>query len=309
MTIEQLKAEAKYSRCAERLSKCSELHRQEIYSTLEHERLMRKYHDIEKIYNEQTASSWSQVFYMMLMRIVSDEANRDAFMEIARRAKLSYIQRESSNPQRVEAMLIGAAGFLDCYPNGEYIESLRKDAEYLMQKYSITPISTLNWNLARVTHTIHPAVKLSQVATLLCNSNLIFNEVLLCRTLGDVDAIFKVKTSQLFIDTHPYLEREGRDSFVLSAEKRILLGINLVVPILYAYGYYVHDDSLCAQAQDLNESLPAEMNRYIKHWRKQGIYPTSAYETQALIQLSTVYCRPVCCDKCPVGKYIVRGVI
>lgn len=309
MTVDQLKTGAKESRCAERLSMCSELHRQEIYCVLEQERLMRKYHDIEKIYNSQSSSSWSQVFYLMFMRIISDEVNRDAFVEVARRVKLSYIQRESSNPLRVEAMLIGAAGFLDCYPNGDYIKLLSKEADYVMKKYNITPLTPLNWNLARVNNIKHPVVKLSQAASLLCRSNLIFNELLLCRDLNDINDIFKIRTSQLFIDTHPHLEREGRDSFSLSLDKRVLLGINLVVPILFAYGYYIHDDFLCAQAQELNESLPAEMNRYIKHWRAYGIYPKSAYETQALIQLSTVYCRKASCDLCPVGNYIIRGVI
>ncbi|MFI3292828.1 MAG: DUF2851 family protein [Rikenellaceae bacterium] len=309
MTIDQLKAEAKHSRCGERLARCNELNRQEIFCALEHERLMRKYHDIEKIYTSQTSSSWSEVFYIMFMRTLGDEANRDTFMEVARRVKLSYIQRERSNPQRVEAMLMGASGLLECYPNGDYVEALRKDADYLLSKYNITPILPLNWNLARVHPINHPAIKLSQAAMLMCKSDLIFNDLLLCRNLNDVDSLFKVTTSQLFMDTHPHLVRDGRESISIGASKRALLGINLVVPILYAYGYYLHDDDLCSQAEELNESLPAEMNRFIKYWRSQGLYPTSAYESQALIQLSTIYCRTTRCEECPVGRHIVAGVI
>ncbi len=309
MTAEQLIAESKHNRCAERLAQSSELCRQEIYCDLEHERLMRKYHDLEMKYNSMTSSSWSQLFYIMFMRTISDEANREPFVELARRVPLGYIQRERANPQYVEAMLFGAAGFLDCYPNGSYSEVLLRDANYLMRKYEITPMSPISWNLARVKPINHPAVKLSQVATLMCKRELIFNDLLLCKDLYDVDSMFKIQTSQCFIDAHPNLVSEDRENITLSKEKRILLGINLVVPILYAYGYYMNDDALCTQAQELNEALPAESNRFIKHWRSKGVNPTSAYESQALIQLSTEYCRKSRCAECPVGRRIISGEI
>ncbi|MFI3282476.1 MAG: DUF2851 family protein [Rikenellaceae bacterium] len=310
MTIEQLQAEAKNSRCGERLSACDEIHRQGVFSTLEHERLLRKYGDILKIYEgEDGKYNWNQVFYLLFMRTMGDEANRDVFMEVARRLPLKYILRERNTPMRVEAMFLYAAGFIGHYANYDYIEPLKRDAEYLAHKYDIQPLTINHWNLGRIRPVNHPVVRLSQVAMLLCTHEFMFDDMIRCKERRDIDKLFVVKSTDHFIATHPYLMREGQESITLGASKRVLLGINLVVPMQFAYGYFSHDDDLCAQAQDLNESLPAEMNRYIRRWREQGLNPTTSFETQALIQLTTKYCKEAKCNECPVARLIVADVI
>ncbi len=309
MDINQLKEGARSYACAHYLSRCEELHRQQIYTTLEHERLTRKYGDIHTLFRSDGMSNWNQTFYLLFMRTLGDKSNQDVFMEVARRVPLSALMRERSSVVRVEAMLIGAAGFVDSYPNRDYIEPLKKESKYMMRKYDIVPLTYAHWDLGRVRPINHPALRLSQVATLLCTHEFIFADMMLCSTRSDVDALFTSKTTQHFVDTHPNLATDDNSDIKIGSSKRNLLGINLAVPMIYAYGCFTHDDGLCAQAQELNESLAAEMNTFIKEWSKRGVYPHTAFESQALIQLTTCYCKHSRCAECPVGRMVMKGVI
>ncbi len=299
----------KSSDCGATMSRCDELHRQEVYNSLEYERLTRKYGDIIKILDGDGRSNWAQTFYLLFLRSLGDENNREAFMEVARRLPMSILIREQDSVEKVEAMLIGVSGFIDNYPNTEYIAALKLEAKYLLHKYQIRPLDINFWNLGHVRPFNHPVVRLSQVATLICSHKLLFGDIIQCQTRYDVDSLFTINATKHLFDTHPQFCREGQKSIAIGAVKRNLLGINLVVPIQYAYGCFLHDDELCARAQDLNESLPAESNRYIKDWRKYGIKPKCAFESQALIQLTTCYCHLTRCHECPVGKRITKGVL
>ncbi|MFI3302485.1 MAG: DUF2851 family protein [Rikenellaceae bacterium] len=309
MDINQLKQGARSYACAHYLSRCEELYRQQIYTALEHERLTRKYGDIHSLFHGDGMLNWNQTFYLLFMRTLGDKTNQEVFMEVARRVSLSALMRERSSVMRVEAMLIGAAGFVDCYPNRDYIEPLKKESKYMMRKYDIDPLTYAHWDLGRVRPINHPVLRLSQVATLICTHEFIFADMVLCTTRSDIDTLFTSKATRHFVDTHPNLTTDENNEIKIGSQKRNLLGINIAVPMIYAYGYYTHDDGLCAQAQELNESLSAEMNTFIKEWSKRGVYPRTAFESQALIQLTTCYCQRSLCEECPVGCMILKGVI
>lgn len=230
-------------------------------------------------------------------------------MEIARRLPLLSLMREKSSPMKIEAMLIGVSGFLDAYSNKEYIAPLKMEAKYLMHKYQISPMDINHWDLKRIRPFNHPVVRLSQVATLISSHDILFSDVLECKTRQDVESIFRVEATKHLCDTHPNLVREEGGDITLGENKSSLIGINLVVPIQYAYGCYTNDDNLCANAQELNENLSPEFNRYIKMWREKGVKPHSAFESQALIQLTTCYCQKDRCSECPVGRRVSKGVI
>ncbi len=309
ITINQLKEGARRFACAEALGRCEELHRQQIYTTLEHERLTRKYGDIHQLFRGDGLSSWNQTLYLLFMRTLGDKTNQEVVMEVARRVPLAALMRERNSIIRVEAMLIGAAGFMSSYPNRDYIEPFKKESSYIMRKYNIDSLTYAHWDLGRVRPINHPVLRLSQVATLLCDHEFIFADMMRCKSRSDIDSLFTSRATRHFVDTHPNLATDDRSDIKIGAQKRNLLGINIAVPMMYAYGCYTHDDGLCAQAQELNESLAPEMNTYIKEWSKRGVYPTTAFESQALIQLTTCYCKHSRCEECPLGRMRLKGVI
>ncbi|MFN6064306.1 MAG: DUF2851 domain-containing protein, partial [Bacteroidota bacterium] len=60
-------------------------------------------------------------------------------------------------------------------------------------------------------------------------------------------------------------------------------------------------------AIDLLNDLEAEDNLLIREWKKMGIIPISAAESQSLIHLKNEYCDKRRCLSCSIGHTILRG--
>ncbi len=295
---------SKSGQCGRLLAKCDGMTRCSIYISLSQNRVVRKQQDVMRIFNNEGQFNWNEVLYILFMKILGDELNREAFMEVARRVPMYVLLREQSSPINIEALLIATAGFIDNYNNEEYITPLKEHAQYLLHKHRIIPISIKSWNFQRVRPYNHPVVRLSQMAKIISSHKFLFNDVMMCRDMEDIDNLFTVAASEHLLNTHPHLTDTGQHSISIGRAKRELIGINLVIPLQFAYAEYVKDDDISLQAHNLQEDIPPELNRYIKMWRESGVAPNSALETQALIQLSTCYCRYSRCEECPITTRI-----
>lgn len=293
-----LLAGSKEYRCGMYLYNLSPIERQQIYQELETERLKRKYLDLTELYNI-VQRDWNQLLLLFFMRSLSDEDNRQNYMEIALRVNLNMILHERGSLRSVEALLIAASGLVDTLPRDRFTDDVRKDAAYMLHKYQITPLNPRQWSRRKITTAKEPILRLAQVAKLLYDNEFVFNKLISCRTRQDIIDLFNIEAR---LEWNKYFG----DAKVrrIGVEKCDLIGINLVVPMLYAYGHFTSNEELTDAANDLNESLPAESNRYITGWKREGLTPTSAYETQALIQLKSVYCGAGACERCIVYKHM-----
>ncbi len=294
-----LESGAKEYRCGEYLYHLDALYRQQIYQNLEIERLQRKYLQIREIY-QFSGQDWNQTFLVYFLRYLSDEANRKNFMEVGFRVGYNTILHERASLRNLEALFIAASGLIDTLPRDNFTNQVRKDVEYMTHKYQINPIAKEEWVRRRMMPAKEPILRLVQVARLFHENDLIFNKLISCRTREDIFNLFNVPALSEW--SHYYGETRVRR---IGVEKCDLIGINFVVPMLFAYGHYTSSDELVSVANELNEMLPAESNRYITKWRGCGLTPTVAYETQALIQLYTEYCKVKGCERCHVYRHML----
>ena len=281
--INRLKAGASYFGCGAYLSKLDSLHRSEIYNTLGYERLMRKNGDITRFYKE-CDSNWQQTFYLMLLRTMGGMDNKEAFTELSRRVPYAAILREREVAHNIEAMLIGGSGLLELYPHDEYILDLKRNFEYLATKYSITPMEPSDWKLKKIYPNNHPILRLSQIATFLTHTKDVMDRLLECQTSREEKRTVSKRIGQTKSD---------------------LLAINLVVQMQFAYGSYTSSERLRSRALSLLESIKAESNSIISQWNSYGKIAQTAFDSQALLQLSFEYCKSRRCEECPVGRRIL----
>ena len=71
-------------------------------------------------------------------------------------------------------------------------------------------------------------------------------------------------------------------------------------------GSYIGSEMLRERAISLLEKLPAENNQFLRRWASFGVKAGNAFESQALLQLATEYCRAERCEECPVGANIIE---
>ena len=302
--INRLKAGASYFGCGGYLSKLDTLHRLDIYNKLGFERLSRKNSDINHIF-EECQQNWQQTFYTMLMRTMGGVDNKEAFTELARCVPYAILLRERELAANVEALLIGASGLLTLYPHDEYILNLKRNFSYLSTKYSITAMEASAWRLKRIYPNNHPILRLSQVASFITYTREMMDRMLACTSGDDVYNLFSSQTLPYW-QTH-YIPASTSPSVAkrTGRTKTDLLAINLVVQMQFAYSSYTGNERLYSRALGLLESLPAEKNSIIAQWNSFGPLARTAFDSQALLQLSFEYCRDRRCEECLVGKQIL----
>ncbi len=82
--------------------------------------------------------------------------------------------------------------------------------------------------------------------------------------------------------------------------------LNVIIPVLFAYGKYHQKEQVCDKTIEWLALLPAEYNKIIRIWDKLGIRAKNAEESQALLQLKNYYCIYKKCLECSIGNTILK---
>ena len=304
--INRLKTGAELCACGEYLAQSDPLHRMEIYTSLGYERLGRKNDDIRKIY-ASSYENWNQTFYTLLLHFLGAPNNSKAFETLAKRVEYKIVLNYANRLISLEALLIGASGLLDCYPDDEYTLNLKREFAYLSHKYNIEKMSSSEWVTARIYPHNHPVLRMAQAAAFFAQRDFVMDNILKCRSPKDVAQLFGVGASDYWTDH--FLPAYDSTSQIkrIGHIKSNILGINVVAQLQYAYGCYMGNEQLRDRAITLLETTPAESNSKINRWMAFGVRPKNAFETQALIQLGDSYCKPKRCEECPIGRRIIKS--
>ncbi len=299
--------------CAERIAAMTTVHRTALYESLLVERLQRKTARIAEIF-AASGQDWNQTFHVMLLRAMGGDRNRDAFTTLAGKATSAMVSREKSSVTKVEALLLGAAGFLFAGSRGgdfdgkdDYTLRLEDEARHLLAKYSVVLMKPAAWNLSRLYPANHPAVRLAEVAALLSKRDFMLDGVLDCLSSDDVERLFTVAASEYW-RTHytPSGEVSEPSPKTIGRAKARLVGINLAAPLMFAYGRGTGREELCERALDLLATIPPEKNRLLAGWYEGGCKAENAVDSQALLQLGGEYCARRACADCRIGRAEIK---
>ncbi len=295
--------------CAVLISEMDSLRRTDLYTKLLVDRLRRKTGDVMEILG-RSQKDWNQTFHVMLFRAMGGDRNREAFTELASRVTAAMVSREKSSQERVEALLLGAAGFLHgAAEKDAYTLKLEEEFRHYANKYSIVPLRPAEWNLRGLYPTNHPAVRLAEIAALLSKKEFMLDNMLRCRTSEDVEALFAAEASEYW-KTHSRPGAESKKSAKrIGREKARLIGINLVAPLMFAYGKETGSETLCEDAIDLLGTIPAEKNMRLEGWYGRGCVPENGFESQALLQLNNEFCSGKACAECHIGRMEIKKAL
>lgn len=224
-----------------------------------------------------------------------------------------------------------------------YFGRLQAEYRYLAHKFSLTPINHNQWRFLRLRPQNFPHIRISQLANLYYERKAALGMLLDCKTVEQLAGALQTRVTPYW-ETHytfgspaPGKNHDGKSpggacaggkeacpdgkekcpdvkekspngkEKCLSPFSINLLIINTAIPMLFAYGRHIQDESLCRRAADMLESLKPESNHIVRMWRECGLHARNAGESQALIQLKNEYCNKRDCLRCRFGYEYLKG--
>ncbi len=259
--------------------------------------------ELKKLRND-----WERTFLIFLGRNFGFKVNAEPFENLVRGIPFRFVHGERLSLFVAEALLFGMAGFLeDPERYGEsYPRELAREFAFLRKKYELRPMPVERWKFARLRPSNFPTLRIAQFAALFGQGEVLFSRVLLTRELGELFSI-------LDIDHGPYWQKHfkfGKESRKVpdrvgkkSVENIV---VNTVIPMLYLYGKMRDDEGVMRRALDFLQKLSPEDNKVIRNWRKAGVKPRNAWDTQALLELKQQYCDRFRCLECHIGSELLK---
>ncbi|MDR0427916.1 MAG: DUF2851 family protein [Dysgonamonadaceae bacterium] len=295
--------------CLNRINELPEIYVNDWLSALLLERLERKNTQIQN-WLEEYNNSWDEVFYIVLSRNFGFGINNDAFERLAKSLPLKYILKHSDSQLQTEALFLGQAGLLDADDiEDSYYQSLRDEYQFLSKKYDLSPLPSFLFKSLKIRPNNFPHVKIVQLAGLVRKQLRIFSCLLKETELKSFRLLFDTEI-HAFWETHYHFKKAA--SFrpkKLGLSAIDILIINVVVPVLFAYGKKNRQEECITKAIGLLESLKPENNFIVNLFKRRQINIQHAGDSQAFIQLKREYCDQKKCIFCRIGHKLLSKLV
>ena len=249
---------------------------------------------------------WEETTYQILAKTMGFGLNAIPFERLAKSVPLKILQKQN-NIISIEALLFGAAGFLE-EPKDDYSKILQKEYRFLKAKYAIDhTIGIHEWKFMRLRPANFPTVRIAQFSQIIENTKSLFSYFIMFNDMAMLHNMFKIK---------PTTNSKSRYNFdANNSEKHLGIGkgsienilINAVVPILAAYSIAKNEASYTEKALTLLENLPSENNKITRFWNTIQYATKSAFDSQASIELYNEYCLKKNCLNCNIGISILKN--
>lgn len=293
--------------CTNRLKRIPKFHINSLLNTLLLERLERKTNDIYTLLDKFN-NSWDETFYVLLSRNFGFGLNAEVFQRLALSLPYFYLQKHSDNIFQIEALLFGQAGLLENDTVlDDYFLQLKKEYHFLRKKYTLKNIDAILFKSLRVRPQGFPQIRIAQLASILQQSKRLFSHVLNNEDTDSLRLFFHINASKYWQTHYTFGKRSKKKTKFLGDLAINTILINTVAPILFAYGKKNNIEQHCSRALDILEELKPERNSIIAEFKKHGINPLNAADTQALIQLRKEYCNHRKCLYCKIGYQVLSG--
>lgn len=293
--------------CCNYIGTISPFHLNSWMNTLLIERLERKSNHIQELLKRYN-NSWEDVFYVILSRNFGFGLNSDSFERLAMSLPLKYIQKQGDNLIQIEALLFGQAGVLDNFKiKDDYFLLLKKEYEFLRNKYELKPLESYIFKSLRTRPTAFPQIRIAQLAALLHSSHGLFSRIISCEDMERIRLMFHINASEYWQTHYAFDVTSERKSKYLGDSSLDIILINTVAPILFLYGKSIDSTIHCERALRFLEVLKPEKNSITRYFERLKMPLKNAADSQAIIQLKREYCEPRKCLFCRIGHQVLIG--
>lgn len=310
-TVAALAEETDTVKCSSMLRTLPRLNVEDWLESLSVERLRQKAQKVLSI-RDTTDGDWQQTCFILLARGFGFGLNADPFEMTAKSVPLKILYHHSDNLLQLEALLFGQAGMLDptLHIFDEYYQALCREYYFLARKYGLRPLNPGLWKYTRTRPQNFPHRRIAFLASAALGGFSLFSKIIGSdKNLDSLMEVFDMKAEGYWKNHYSFDTEDREPPQQFSYSSKILLIINVAIPLLYAYAAATGNIEKGEIALNLLADLPAENNIIIRQWKSLGIEAKDASRSQALIHLRKEYCDKAKCMYCRFGHKFLRRAV
>lgn len=292
--------------CSHRFHKAERLKVFEMLDRVVVERLQTKANDI-LIRLRKNDNDWEETCFQLLASNFGFKVNKTQFIDLATRIPCKLLQKHADNLTQLEALLFGMAGFLEDDVDDAYFERLKKEFRFLCAKYKLSRIlSRHHWKFLRLRPANFPTIRMAQLAHLLSEHQKLFSMFLNVKDVKILKGNLRAVQSEYWQRHYDFGKTTENKIGGLGEESINNIIINTCVPLLAAYSIEKDQQEYLDRALIFLQRTNSEKNKITNAWKNLGMRISSAFDSQASIELMNSYCLQKKCLDCSIGVSILN---
>jgi hypothetical protein len=257
---------------------------------------------------EDTHGDWQEATYQLLAKNFGFKVNADPFLQLSKSIPYKLILKHQSNLLQLEALMFGQAGMLETKTKAPYGTALFQEYDFLSKKYSLqqTRMHPSQWKFLRMRPANFPTLRIAQFASLLHSVPNLFSRVMEANSYNKLLELFSIAPSHYWKTHYHFAKKSKGEVAGIGQSSKENMVINTIAPLWMAYGQAKDDQRFIDRSMEILQHLPAENNKITREWSVRGFTVKSAYDSQALIEQYTNFCKKRQCLNCEVGISLLK---
>ncbi len=247
------------------------------------------------------------IFFLEMAYAFGLSVNAEIFRQIAESIDFQVIKKLIKSPNALEIYFMGICGWLDGDLQETELQSFKKEYTYLKQKFNFPDIRIFP-KFSKLRPPNFPGIRLSQLATLYETHSSLFSTMMEVKGIRDcVTILSQIRASTYWVSRFTAGKLSKSQSPKVLSESFIeRIVINAILPMRYHF-YKDFEVNIYDDLWSFISTIRPESNGIIDIWNRQGINPTHAGESQALIYHYKIFCQNKKCLHCEVGLKIFKN--
>ena len=254
---------------------------------------------------KSSKGDFRELFYRKLARSFGFNTNSDAFEQLAATLPLKVLLKHIDDRFQLEALLYGQAGLLKHQYRDTYPAELKREYEYLAQKYDLKPLKVGVWRFMRMRPTNFPTIRISQFAGLMYQSGGLFHKIPEMKRLTDIVSLLTIAANDYWNTHYRFGKKAAFKKKSVGTLSANLILINTIIPFVFVYGKWKSMPAVQQKAVNWLEQLKPESNKIVRLYRSLDFPISNAMRSQAVIHLYKNYCHLKKCLDCRIGQKIL----
>ncbi|MFC3160559.1 Protein of unknown function [Chryseobacterium arachidis] len=253
----------------------------------------------------QFKNNFEAILFHSLAYSFGLKVNAYIFRQIAESIDFTVINKIRQNETQLEALFFGISGWLET-PEDQHMKIWKREFDFLTSKFNISGLK-FHPKFLRLRPPNFPTIRLSQLASLYHQHQNLFSKIINSKNAEELFKLFKNIKASVYWDNHYNFGKISTvdQPKILSKDFIELIILNTILPLKYTYHKYHHEE-IADEILSFYHHLSFEKNSVTDGWKKLGLKPKTALESQSLIYHFKNSCEEKNCLNCGIGFKILK---